>query len=612
MTECDVNKNFRDVVSEPNYFCHLYLGVRITPVNDCFHGEFSVYAPGVDKVSVVGDFNQWDKSKNPLTLDPYSGIWHGGCSNINIGDCYKFCIQKKSTTFLKADPYAEQSELRPNDASVIASPSPYPWRDREWMLKRKHASPALDKSSPLLILEVHLGSWKTFDDKFYSYRDLAHEIAEYASVMNYTHIELLPITEHLVDESMGYQVTGYFSPTARFGLRNDLKYFIDVCHSKNIGVILDWVPAHFSKDPSGLSNFTGEATYEYTDKKKAERVNWGTRVFDFSKRPVINFLISNALYWLNEFHFDGLRIDAVSSMLYLDFLRENDEWEPNHLGNNLNLEAIEFIKELVAACKESVPDAVLIAEEATAWPKTTEPISEGGLGFDYVWNLGWITDTRRYFSLSEREKLQQPRLITFSAIYMFNERYIHSFSHDELDCTTDGLNAFANSLSSEVHGKRDQAALFLFFLYVFPGAKLILAGADMGIMSPWDPCSTIDWCEARSPENRQFTLFVKKLNELNLRKNFTLSNHDENLFKWEDCLQKNLFCLVFMRYGKSEDYLILLNFSKDSISYDLGWSLNEFELILNTPYAQSPIDVRNKSLLNLSGYSGYVFMRTKT
>jgi 1,4-alpha-glucan branching enzyme len=584
------------------HFLHFHLGVIPFTHEGLLFAKAAVYAPNVDYVAIVGDFNDWNPSKNPLQKNANSNVWSATLQKIKSGDCYKFYLRKGNNFLLKADPFARQSELRPNDASVIPSPHSYTWNDEEWMNTRKNKSPSINRESPLLILEIHLSSWRKSAHGFLNYRELAHDIAEYAIAMEYTHIELLPITEHLVDESMGYQVTGYFSPTARHGTANDLKYFIDHLHQKGIGVILDWVPAHFSKDPAGLSNFILQPLFE--PEQFSYRKNWGTQIFDFDKKWVRNFLISNAIYWLKEFHFDGIRVDAVSALLYKDYLREDDEWDTSTDDNTINFSAVDFIKELTSSCKRLFPDAILIAEESTAWPKITEPVNTGGLGFDYTWNLGWINDTKHYFSLTDDKKKDQKKLISFSGIYLFNEKYIHSLSHDELDPTTNGLYGLTPSnLARSL--KRKKAALFLFYLYFLPGAKLLLAGSDMGIMESWHPLYPIDYHEA----DVGFISFIRSLNLINKDPDLVLSNHDRDYFKWNDCFKKNEHCISFTRQGKTKTFVVIINFSSSTIDYELNDINGSYDCVLSSLDENFPSKVDHTQTLSLSPYSGVVYVK---
>lgn len=587
------------------YLLHEHLGLFLTSGTLEHSAVASLYAPEVDYVSIVGDFNGWNSDENPLTLNIETGVWSGKISGVCDGQCYKFFLKKADNSWLKSDPFARAFELRPGDASIVTSRSNYEWKDQKWMCSRKRHSPVIDNRSPLLILEVHLSSWRKHHHEFLNYRELAHEIADYAIAMHYTHVEILPIAEHLVDESMGYQVTGYFAPTSRHGTQNGLKYFVDHLHQKGLGVILDWVPAHFSQDPAGLIHFTGQALFE--PDQYSSRKNWGTQIFDFEKRWVKNFLISNALYWLSEFHFDGLRVDAVSAILYKDFLRDDDEWDACSSDSNINYAAVDFIKELNLACKRAAPEIIMIAEESTAWPDITSRVSDGGLGFDYAWNLGWINDTKRYFSLNDKNKKSHQKLISFAGIYLFNERYIHSLSHDELDPTTKGLYQLSPDTVPSAF-KRTKAALFLFYLYLVPGAKLLLAGSDMGIMDSWNPLNPINYQKA----DTGFISFIRSLNLINKDVELAISNHDRNAFTWVDCFEQNDYCIAFIRQGKHKSFFIVINFSHEFINYQLNSITSPHQCLLSSLDRSFPARVNPSEFLSLPPYSGVVYVKDQT
>ncbi len=391
---------------------------------------FAVWAPNAERVSVVGDFNRWDGRRHPMRVRPGTGIWELFIPDIGAGSFYKFEIRNRHSgeVLLKSDPYGQQFELRPNTSSIVTAQSPYQWQDAAWMERRAGAD---WQHAPMSVYEVHLGSWQRgIEGEFLNYRELARMLVEYVKKMGFTHIELLPITEHPFDLSWGYQATGYFAPTSRFGTPDDFRYFVDHCHQHGIGVILDWVPAHFPKDAHALARFDGTALYEHEDPRKGEHLDWSTLIFNFGRNEVKNFLLSSALYWLKEFHIDGLRVDAVASMLYLDYSRT--DWVPNQYGGRENLEAIEFLREFNAVTHGECPGALIIAEESTSWPQVTRPTYLGGLGFDIKWNMGWMNDTLRYMSHEPVHRQYHHDLLTFSMLYAFTENFMLPFSHDEV------------------------------------------------------------------------------------------------------------------------------------------------------------------------------------
>lgn len=577
---------------------HFY-GLHCLRVGAQLSARAAVYAPDVDWVALVGDFNDWNPSAHPMRPFCNKQIWEVEVDSVVVGQCYKFLLSKNGREWFKADPFARQSQLRPNDASVVVGATPYAWRDSLWQSAIATKPPP--STSALLIFEVHLASWRKRDQSFYNYRELAHELAEYVTQMRFTHIELLPITEHLVDESMGYQVTGYFCPTSRHGTANDLKYFVDVMHQHQIGVILDWVPAHFSCDEAGLAFFNGEALYE--PEKFPQRSNWGTHAFNYESDWVRQFLIANALFWLDEFHFDGLRVDAVSALLYKDFLRSEDEWEPNADGSSLHHAAIDFIKSLTRECKRRFPQCLLIAEESTAWHGVTGRLDSNGLGFDYAWNLGWINDTKKFFSLPDSEIYAHRHLITFSAVYLFNERYIHSLSHDELGVAVSGLNSLA-PITLPDNLRRKKIALFLFYLYVLPGDKLLLAGSDMGLLEGWSPLDSL----AHDRVDVEFQTMIRHLNALNQDGDFNQSNANSSLFSWRDCFEVNDYCVSFTRRSSKKDFYIFINFSSVPQDYPVP-DVGNLQLVLGTMDDKFPDFLANQCSFILPPCSGAIYVK---
>lgn len=524
---------------------------------------FAVWAPNAKRVSVIGEFNEWDFEMDYMERQEPIGIYTCFIPEAKVGDMYKFCIEtKQGKRLFKADPYANYAELRPGTASRVTDISNFKWTDSAWMEARKTWD---NKTNPMSIYEVHLGSWMRHpgreDEGFYTYREFAHAIADYVKKMGYTHIELMGMAEHPYDGSWGYQVTGYYAPTSRYGTPEDFVYMIDYLHKNKIGVILDWVPAHFPRDAHGLEEFDGGCVYEYADPKKGEHPEWGTKVFDFGKSEVKNFLIANALYWVEHFHIDGLRVDAVASILYLDYGRENGQWTPNIYGGNKNLEAIEFFKHLNSVVLGRNHGAMMIAEESTAWPKVTGKPEEDGLGFSHKWNMGWMNDFLEYMKLDPYFRKWNHNKMTFSMTYAYAEKYILVLSHDEvvhLKC----------SMINKMPGLYDDkfANLRAGYAYMLghPGKKLLFMGQEFAQLQEWSEARELDWYLLAEDKHQQMQNYVKALLHL-YKKTPALYDADQDPcgFEWINADDADRSIFSFVRHSKDgkSNLLFVINFT---------------------------------------------------
>ena len=548
-----------------HYDLYNKLGAHPMTVDEEEGVYFAVWAPNAAAVSIVGDFNEWDENATPMErLEPL-GIYQIFLTGIKVGDIYKYCVTAQDgKKTLKADPYGFQAELRPNNASVVADISDFKWHDSRWMKKREKFD---DKKNPMFVYEVHPGSWKKHEqteedeDGFYNYREIAHELAAYVKDMGYTHVELMGIAEHPFDGSWGYQVTNYFAPTSRHGSPEDFQYFMDYMHEHNIGVILDWVPAHFPRDAFGLAEFDGTCLYEYADPRKGEHPDWGTKVFDYGKTEVQNFLICNALFWLEHYHVDGLRVDAVASMLYLDYGREDGQWVPNIYGGNENLEAIEFFKHLNTIVKKRNPGIVMIAEESTAWPKVTDKAEYGGLDFSLKWHMGWMHDFLEYMKLDPYFRKYNHTKMNFAMVYAYSENYMLVLSHDEvvhLKC----------SMIEKMPGSYEDKFKNLMAGYAFmtghPGKKLLFMGQDFGQHREWSEKRELDWFLLDKEPNRHLQAFVKELLHL-YKNNKCLYEYDcyPEGFEWINADDGDRSIFSFVRHSESgkSNMLFIINFT---------------------------------------------------
>ena len=527
---------------------------------------FAVWAPHAAAVSLVGDFNAWNPDATPMKPVADSGIYELFVPGLGVGQLYKFAITTHTGTILfKADPYAFSAEYRPGTASVTADIRGFKWNDSKWMDSRAGTDPV---KAPISIYEVHLGSWKKKNrpekDGYYTYMEAAHELADYVLEMGYTHVELMGIAEHPYDGSWGYQVTGYFAPTSRYGTPAEFMYFVNYLHKKGIGVILDWVPAHFPKDAHGLADFDGQALYEYADPRKGEHPDWGTKVFDYAKNEVSNFLIANALYWLDEYHIDGLRVDAVASMLYLDYGRQDGQWVPNKYGDNKNLEAIEFFKHLNSVIRGRKDGAIIIAEESTAWPKVTKSPEEDGLGFTFKWNMGWMHDFLEYMKLDPYFRKFNHNKMTFGITYCTSENFILVLSHDEvvhLKCS------MINKMPGEYEDKFANLKVGYTFMLGHPGKKLLFMGQDFGQFHEWDEKVSLDWYLTKEPFHADLQNYVKGL--------LTLYHKYPALYRLDEEYDNDGYRIIFSFIRRDEtqkkNLLFICNFTPvDRDDYRVG------------------------------------------
>ena len=528
---------------------------------------FSVWAPNARSVSVVGDFNNWDRTAHPMQPVQQSGIWDIFVPGVKAGDLYKFAVEtSQGYTVLKADPYGNQSQLRPDNASVVADIRYFDWTDQAW--RKAHQEKKTE--SPMAIYEVHPGSWKkdpSMPGEFYNFKKLAVELADYVLEMGYTHVELIGLSEHPFDGSWGYQVSGYYAPTARYGTPADFMYFVNYMHDHGIGVILDWVPAHFPKDEFGLGRFDGTALYEHQDPRKGEHPEWGTYCFNYGRTEVSNFLVANALFWIEKFHVDGLRVDAVASMLYLDFGRSSGNWIPNEDGGNQNYEAITFLKHLNSIVAQRNPGAMMIAEESTAWPKVTGDVDDGGLGFTYKWNMGWMHDFLEYMKCDPIFRKYHQNQITFSFMYAYSENYVLVLSHDEVVHLKKSMIYKMPGTMPEKFGNL-RAAYGLMMMH--PGKKLLFMGQDFAQTAEWNEAKTLDWhLLEKYSEHQQLNHYYRDL--LHFYQNepalYELDDSPEG-FAWINGSDAEHNMLTFCRMTKDKKNCLLCHFNFSPVAYE--------------------------------------------
>ena len=547
---------------------------------------FAVWAPNAKSVSVVGEFNDWDRTRNPMTRAEYIGIYTCFVPGVKEGMMYKFCIETITGEYhMKADPYANYAELRPGTASRITNIENLKWTDSSWMAAREKWN---HQKEPMSVYEVHMGSWKrhpgTEDEGFYTYREFAKEITKYIKDMGYTHVEIMGIAEHPFDGSWGYQVTGYYAPTSRYGTPEDFAWMINYLHRNGIGVIMDWVPAHFPKDEHGLAEFDGTATYEYADPRKGEHPDWGTKIFDLGKNEVRNFLIANALFWVEHFHIDGLRVDAVASMLYLDYGKKDGEWVPNKYGGNENLEAVDFFKHLNTVVLGRNPGSLMIAEESTAWPKVTGDVEDGGLGFSLKWNMGWMHDFTEYMKLDPYFRKDNHHMMTFAMSYAYSEDYILVLSHDEvvhLKCS------MINKMPGIGFDKYANLKAGYAFMMGHAGKKLLFMGQDFAQLREWSEERELDWYLLEEPEHQAIQAWMRDLLHM-YKKKQALYELDQSWegFEWVNADDAYRSIYSFIRHSKDgkHNLLFVINFTPMAREdYRVGVPRKkQYKLILNS------------------------------
>jgi 1,4-alpha-glucan branching enzyme len=522
-----------------------------------------VWAPNAERVSVVGDFNGWDGRVHPMRSLGASGVWELFLPGVHEGQRYKFEIRSRARgeLLLKCDPFGFAFEVPPLSACVVTRLD-YAWRDEEWMARRPERSAWLQR--PMAIYEVHLGSWARVPaehNRYLSYRELAARLIPYVKEMGYTHIELLPVMEHPFSGSWGYQVIGFYAPTSRFGAPHDFKAFVDECHRSDIGVILDWVPGHFPKDAHGLARFDGTALFEHEDPRQGEHRDWGTLIFNYGRNEVRNFLLANALFWMEEYHADGVRVDAVASMLYLDYSRHEGEWVPNRFGGRENLDAIDFLRQLNSLTHGSHPGSITVAEESTAFPSVSRPTYLGGLGFTYKWNMGWMNDTLEYMTHDPIYRRYRHNLLTFSLLYAFTENFILPFSHDEV---VHGKRSMFGKIPGDDWQKAATLRSLFGYMYSHPGKKLMFMGSEFGQGREWDHDESLDWHLLTEPLHSGLRTFVQDLNRV-YRSEPPLYQCDFESagFHWIDCNDSDNSVVSFTRHAtNSRDFLVaVLNFT---------------------------------------------------
>jgi 1,4-alpha-glucan branching enzyme len=535
------------------------LGSHVRTVAGTPGTAFAVWAPNAASVSVVGDFNQWDGRLYPMRSLGSSGVWEIFVPGVGVGALYKYEIRTREGELrTKTDPLGREMELPPATATRVTESS-YAWHDEQWMHQRAGKDHTRE---PMSIYELHLGSWARIPEdgnRWLTYRELAPRLVAHVKALGFTHVELMPVAEHAFYPSWGYQVTGYFAPTGRYGSPDDFRFFVDYCHQQGIGVIVDWVPAHFPKDDFSLRRFDGTPLYEHEDPRRGEHPDWGTLIFNYGRIEIRNFLVANALYWLHEFHIDALRVDAVASMLYLDYSRREGEWMPNPYGGRENVEAIDFLRAFNNAVHEEAPGAFTIAEESTAWGGVSRPSSEGGLGFTFKWNMGWMHDTLNFFSKEPVHRKFHVDQLTFSMLYEYTERFINSISHDEV---VHGKGALVEKMPGDFWQKLANLRLLFAYQYTRPGKQLIFMGTEFGQHHEWNVDASIDWHIADHPQRRELQLFLAELSRYYMQTPaLWRSDPDTFGFEWIDCSDKDNTVLSYLRRDVDKFVVVVLNFT---------------------------------------------------
>ncbi len=541
-----------------HYEIYEKMGGRLMTHEGARGAAFSVWAPNAKAVSVIGDFNNWDARRSPMRRLGESGIWELFLPAAAEGDKYKFHVtQCDGRVVDKTDPYGVYAEVRPNNASVLYPLKRYKWKDRRWMTARRKYD---FRTAPMNIYEVHLGSWKRAEgDRFLTYTELAEQLIPYVKEMGYTHIEMLPVEEHPFDGSWGYQVTGYYAPTSRYGSPDEFKQFVDACHQNGISVILDWVPAHFPKDDFALARFDGTALYEHQDPRLGEHIQWGTYIFNYGRKEVANFLLANALYWMDIFHIDGLRVDAVASLLRLDFCKEEGQWLPNVYGGSENLEAIEFLKHMNSVIAERELGALMIAEDSTAWPGVTKKVDEGGLGFSLKWNMGWMNDFLSYIKLDPIYRKYHQNKLTFGMAYHYAENFVLVLSHDEVVHTKSSM---IGKMPGDVWQSFANLRLSYGFMMGHPGKKLLFMGGEFAQYSEWSEARSLDWHLLQYADHQEMQAYVKELNHLYAEEPaFWAEDFDPNGFQWIECDDAESSIVSFVRRSEEKELVFLCNFT---------------------------------------------------
>jgi len=594
-----------------HHHAYRFMGAHLKTIDGVAGCLFCVWSPNVQRISLIGDFNGWDGRCHPMRSLGESGLWELFIPGLQAGDSYKYEILSQNNEILsKTDPYARSMALRPDTISYITPDNEFSWQDKNWLEQRAEFD---WQHKPISIYELHAGSWLRTDPSenqgFLNWRTLAKKLIPYVLDLGYTHIELMPIAEHPLDQSWGYQVTGFFAPTARFGTPDDFRYFIDQCHQQGLGVFIDWVPAHFPKDEFALARFNGEALYEHADPRQGEHQDWGTLIFNYGRNEVRNFLITNAVYWLEEFHIDGLRVDAVASMLYLNYSREEGEWIPNQFGGAENLEAIQFLREMNTTVHGLHSGILTMAEESTAWPMVSRPVELGGLGFSMKWNMGWMNDNLSYIETDPVYRQYHHNQLTFSQIYSYSENFVLPLSHDEV---VHGKRSLIEKMPGDNWQKFANLRLFYAWHYAHPGKKLLFMGCEFAQWKEWDEDISLDWALLDVDTHQGIKQLVTDLNQLYRNENALHQlDFSEQGFQWIDCNDSSQSILSLIRWSKdrSEHVICVLNFTPVvRENYRIGVPENmDYSEVLNTDseyYAGSNLGNSSRIKVEATPWSG--------